>query len=199
MARKGSILVQAGGASHALSLSSRDIHLLDGQYFFRDGWTYRKLFRLDFFRGLKAPPLDVPLVTHDRRFLLRQLGNLLCELETQKDLLSSDYTYSFGDREGRFSGGEAGFRVEGGYGYIDARPAGNCTLKISGEGPNGRGRDFAIIDMRVLRKHETSDRGTLSVHARKASVGWFDKLPALIEFLQQQPDETVEIRHVAIN
>ena len=129
--------------------------------------------------------------------LLVQLGELLVEFETQKDLISSDYAYSFDDRKGRFGGAESGFRVEGGYGHIDARPAGYCTLTISDVAPNGRGPVFTIIDMRVRRQFETIDRGMLRVHARKASVGWFDKLPALIEFLEEQPDETVEIMHVA--
>jgi hypothetical protein len=63
--------------------------------------------------------------------------------------------------------------------------------------PNGRGRVFIIIDMRVRRQYETLDRGMLRIYARKASVGWFDKLPALIEFLERQPGEAVEILHVA--
>jgi hypothetical protein len=136
-------------------------------------------------------------VSHDRMLLLAQLGNLLVELETQKDLISSDYSYGFDDRKGRFGGAESGFRVEGGYGGIDVRPAGYCDLTISDLGPNGRGRVFTIIDMRVRRQYQTLDRGMLRVYARKASVGWFDKLPALIEFLERQPDEKVEVLHVA--
>lgn len=166
MARKGSIVVRAAETSFPLSLTSRDIHLLDGRHFFRDGWEYRKLFGLDFFRGLKNPPLGVPLVTHDRKLLLIKLRDLLVEFETQKDLISSDYSYGFDDRKGRFGGAESGFRVEGGYGYIEARPAGYCTLTISDVGPNGRGRVFAIIDMRVRRQYETLDRGMLKVYAQ---------------------------------
>src|SRR5947209_2688379 len=104
MAQNGSIVVRAAGASYPLSLTSRDIHLLDGRHFFRDGWAYRKLFGLNFIKGLKTPPLGVPLVTHDRMIILLQLGELLVEFETQKDLISSDYSYSLDDRKGRFGG-----------------------------------------------------------------------------------------------
>jgi hypothetical protein len=198
MGRKGSIVVRAAGASYALSLTTRDIHLLDGRHFFRDGWAYRKIFGLDFIKGLKSPPLGVLLVTHGRMLLLVRIRDLLVELETQRDLISFDYSYSFDDqRNRRCSGGESGFRVEGGYGFIDSRPAGYCDLTISDVGPNGRGRVFAIIDMRVRRQYETLDRGMLRVHSRKAAVGWFDKLPELIEFLERQSDETVEILHMA--
>jgi hypothetical protein len=196
MARKGSILIRVADATHALGLSSRDIHLLDGRYFFRDGWTYRKLFGLDFIRALKSPPLDVPLLTHGRVLLLLQLRTLLVELETQKDLISFDYSYSFGDhRSRRSSGGESGFRVEGGHGSIDARPAGYCDLTISEVGPNGRGRVVSIIDMRVRRKMETLDMGMLTVYTRKAAVGWFEELDKLIGFLEQQSADAVEILH----
>ena len=101
------------------------------------------------------------------------------------------------ERSRRKRGGESGFRVEGGYGFISTRPAGYCDLTITSAGPNGRGRTSAIIDLRVLRLYETLDRGMLRVHARKAPVGWFDKLLELIGFLEQQPDEMVEILHVA--
>lgn len=198
MPRKGSIVVRAAGASYPLSLTSRDVYLLDGRHFFRDGWAYRKMFGLDFINGLKSPPLDAPLVTHRRMLLLLQIRDLLVELETQKDLISFDYSYSFDDqRSRRCRGAESGFRVEGGFGFVDARPAGYCDLTISDVGPNGRGRVFAIIDMRVRRQYETLDRGMLRVHSRRADVGWFDKLPELIAFLERQSDETVEILHTA--
>jgi hypothetical protein len=116
MARKDLILVRAvDGPTHSLSLSNRDIHLLDGKYFFSDGWSYRKLFGLDFIRGLKAPPaLDVPIVTHRRLGLLLQMRDLLVEFETQKDLLSFDYSYSFDDQKSRrYGGAQSGFRIEG--------------------------------------------------------------------------------------
>ncbi|MDR3633542.1 MAG: hypothetical protein P4L84_06880 [Isosphaeraceae bacterium] len=196
MARHGKILVRTVEATHSVALSTRDVRLLDGRYFFRDGWAYRKLFGLDFVKGLKSPPLEVPLVVHGRVLLLIQLRNLIVEFETQKDLITFDYSYSFDDnRDRRSSAGESGFRIEGGYGSIDARPAGYCDLTISEVGPNGRGRVVTIIDMRVRRRIETTDRGVLQVTARKATVGWFSELENLIAFLDQQSADTVEVLH----
>ena len=68
MAKRGLIVIRAGNAEHAMALSSRDVYLLDGQYFFKNGWQYRKLLGLNFFRGLKSPPLGVPLVTFSISF-----------------------------------------------------------------------------------------------------------------------------------
>jgi hypothetical protein len=196
MGRQGSIVFETAVASHTLSLATRDIHLLDGRHFFRDGWTYRKLFGLDFIRGLKSPPREVPLVTHRRMLLLPQIQELLRELETQRDLVSFDYTYSFdGEGKSRYGGAQSGIRVEGGYGFIDTRPSGYCDFTISSVGPNGRGRVFAIFDMRVVREYETLDRGKLRVHRRKAEVGWFSKLPELIDFLEEQSEEEVVVLH----
>jgi hypothetical protein len=125
------------------------------------------------------------------------LQDLRVRLETQRDLISFDYSYSFEEDEPKYrrGGGMSGFIVAGGFGMIDVRPAGYCDLIISGVGPNGLGRDIAIIDMRVRREYDTLDRGKLRIHARKASVGWFDELDKLISFLSQQSAETVEVIH----
>jgi hypothetical protein len=195
MARNILILVRAGDAIHTLNPSTRDVHLLDGRYFFRDGWSYRKLFGLDFIRGLKAPSLDTPLVSHRRFNLLLHVRDLLVTLETQKDLIAFDYSISFGDdKSRRHGGGMGGFRLEGGYGSISTTPKGYCDMTISNEGPNGRGREIAIIDMRV-RGEINTDKGMLRVHRRKAAVGWFDELDQLIAFLERQSADSVEILH----
>jgi hypothetical protein len=196
VAKKDKMLFRvADGSSISIAPSRRDIHLLDGRHFFHDV-EYRKLFGLDFIKGLQSPPpLNVPLLTHGRVLLIIRLQSLLVELETQKDLIAFDYSYSFGDDKRRCGGRTGGFRVEGGYASIDVRPAGYCDLVILDVGPNGRGREVAIIDMRVRRQIETLDRGTLKVHARKAAVGWFDELAKLIEFLERESSESVEILH----
>ncbi len=187
------------GATHTFSLSTRDVHLLDGRHFIAGGWGYRKLFGLDFIRGLKQPPaVGVPLVTHRRTVLHQQLRGLLVELETQRDLISFNYPYSFGDdQSSRHGGGEGGFRVEGGYGSIDTRPSGYCDLTISDVGPNGKGRVVTIIDMRVRRQFDTLDRGMLRVYRRKAEVAWFAELDKLIAFLELQSADAVEVLHTA--
>lgn len=200
MTRKGGILVRmSDGATCPFSLSVRDVRLLDGRHFIAGGWGYRKLFGLDFIRGLKQPPaVGVPLVTHRRTVLHQQLRGLLVELETQRDLISFNYPYSFGDdQSSRHGGGEGGFRVEGGYGSIDTRPSGYCDLTISDVGPNGRGRVVTIIDMRVRRQFDTLDRGMLRVYRRKAEVAWFAELDKLIAFLELQSADAVEVLHTA--
>jgi hypothetical protein len=179
-----------------MAFSSRDIHLLDGRFFFTDGWAYRKLFALDFIKGLKTPPLGVVLATHARWSMLEDLRMLLTELETWQDLISHDYSYSFEKEQGRRSGGaQGGFRVQGGFGNIDVRPAGYCDLTVMDSGPIGRGRIVEIIDMRVRREYPTLDKGILRVHSRHASVGWFDELRKLVAFLQTQDADSVEILH----
>jgi hypothetical protein len=198
--QKGVILVRADDATHAMSLSTRDVHLLDGRYFFRNDCSYRSLFGLDFIRGLKTPPLDTPLVSHNRFSLLAQMRQLLKEFETQRDLISFDYSYSFGDegKTTRHGGAEGGFRVEEGVGFISVRPAGYCDLTISDVGPNGIGRVHTIVDMRTKRQYPTVDRGILRTYTRTATVGWFDELGKLLSFLEQQTTKTVEILHSII-
>ena len=151
---------------------------------------------LDFFRGLKSPPLDVPLVSHKHFLLLDDLQTLLVQFETQQDLISLDYSCGFESEKHRSHGGaQSGFRVQGGFGTINLQPAGYCDLTVMDEGPNGIGRIIEIIDMRVRRKYETLDKGLLKVYTKKATVGWFDELAKLIAFLEANPAEEVEIRH----
>jgi len=199
MAKKGVIQVRTGAAVHAVSLSSRDVYLLDGWHFFRNGYSYRKKFGLDFFRGLKSPPLDTPLVTHKTFSFLLDMQQLLGEFDDQRDLISLDYSYAFGDEKGtRHGGAESGFRLEGGFGDISVRPAGYCDLTISSVAPNGRGRVHTIVDMRVKREYPTLDRGMLRVYTRKATVRWFEELDRLISFLEKQSAESVDIIHSAV-
>jgi hypothetical protein len=199
MAKRGLIVVRAGNAEHAMALSSRDVYLLDGQYFFKNGWQYRKLLGLNFFRGLKSPPLDVPLVTHEQFLFLNDLQTLLDQFETQRDLITLDYSCGFESEKHRSHGGaESGFRVQGGFGAIDLRPAGYCDLTVSDVAPNGQGRVIEIIDMRVRRKFETLEKGMLKVYTKKATVGWFDELAKVISFLEANPVEEVEILHTVV-
>lgn len=186
----------AGAAEYAVALSSRDIYLLDGKYFFQDGWHYRKLLGLDFIRGLKTPPRDVPLVSHEKFFLLMDLRKLLDQFETQRDVITCDCSCGFSTETHRSYGGAmSGFRVRGGSGCIDLQPAGYCELTVRDMAPNGKGRVIEIVDMRVSREYETLDRGTLKVYAKKATVGWFEELAKLIDFLDKTPAENVEILH----
>jgi hypothetical protein len=199
MGRKGVILVRAGETVHSVALSTRDVHLLDGQYFFRDDCSYRTLFGLNFLSGLKPPPLDTPLLSYNKYVFTIQMRQLLEELDTQRDLISFDYSYAFGDEKGsRHGARQSGFRVEGGFGSISVRPAGYCDLTVMDVGPNGTGRVHTIVDMRVKRQYPTLDRGVLRIYTRKADVGWFGELDKLILFLEQQSAKTVEILHSTV-
>ncbi|HEY4311185.1 MAG TPA: hypothetical protein VGN12_17175 [Pirellulales bacterium] len=198
MPKTGIAIIRAGSTEHHLKLSLRDVHLLDGAYFFRDGWMYRQLLGLDFIAGLRGPPKDTVLVTHKRKALLVHLGNLLTALESQRELISYDYAYGFADEKfRRHSGGMTGFRVQGGFGHISVRPSGYCDLTIADEDTSGHGRIFAIVDMRVRHECETEDRGILRVYRKQASVGWFDELAKLIAFLKKRTVDTVEVLHSA--
>ena len=196
MSRGRVILVRAGDAVHSMALSTRDVYLLHGKYFFKESSLYRAKLGLNLVSGLKPPPLDTPLVSHSTFSFTLLMQQLLQEFETVQDLISCDYSCNFGDEErnSRGSGG-AGFRVEGGFGVISCRPAGYCDLTVCDIGPNGRSRIHTIIDMRVKREYPTIDRGTLRIYTRKATVGWFDELGELITFLLQRPEKTVEILH----
>jgi hypothetical protein len=189
MASTANIKVRADGNIHVLSVSERDVRLLDGDYFFPNGWGYRQLFGLDFIRGLK--PKETPIITHRRASFVLRLKTLLSQLEEQRDLVSFDYSYSFGDEsKQRHSGAMSGFRLAEGYGHISVRPAGYCTLKVSDE---ATGKLSTIIDMRVRREVLTLDRGKLKSHRRKAEVGWFEQLPPLIHFLSNCSGDIAEI------
>jgi hypothetical protein len=85
--------------------------------------------------------------------------------------------------------------VNGYFGFISVRPSGYCDLTLSEVAPNGRGRDIELVDMRVKRRLETDDRKTLVVYRRRAVVGWFEHLPAAIEFLGHCTERQVDVLH----
>jgi hypothetical protein len=193
----GIVVFRCGASEHEMSLSQRDAHLLDGEYFFDgNGWAYRKALGLDYVAGLGAPAVGVPLVTHRRGPLTLLFRSLLVGLETQKDLVSYSYSFEFVPEPGgaRFHA-NAGFRVNGYLGSIDVRPSGYCDLTLSEVGPNGRGRVVEIIDMRVRKRLQTDGAGTLIVRRRKAAVGWFEELPKVLDFLDHCPDDDVHVLH----
>jgi hypothetical protein len=193
----GVVVFRCGNSEHEMPLSHRDVHLLDGQYFFPGGgWGYRQALGLDFIAGLGAPPVGVALVKHRRDSEALLLRSLLACLETQKDLLSFSYSYGFTNEPNRRRGGGlSGFRVNGYFGSIDVRPSGYCDLTLSEAAPNGRGRIVEIIDMRVKRRVQTECEGTLVVHRRKAVVGWFEELPKALDFLERCTHVDVEVIH----
>jgi hypothetical protein len=115
-------------------------------------------------------------------------------LETQRDLISFDYSYKFDEVPG--GGMQGGFRVRGYGGTISVRPPGYCDLILLDVGPNGRGRVIEMIDMRVLKQIQTDDKGILRVHRRKAEVGWFTELEKLLQFLRKASGDKVEVLHL---
>jgi hypothetical protein len=180
-----------------LTLTVRDVRLLDGDYFLtHSGHHYRSYLGLDFISGLGAPPLGQVLKTYKRPLLIAVLAGLLQDLEDRRDLIAFSYEYRFsGNRERSGGGAVYGFRVRGLFGSIDATPSGYCTLTLSDSAPSGRGRLVEVTDMRVRQSIETDDWGTLSIRRRAAHVGWFDQLPGLLDWLRGQAAPEVEILH----
>jgi hypothetical protein len=80
-------------------------------------------------------------------------------------------------------------------GHISTHPNGYCWVELSDRAPTGRGRVVEMIDMRVRRRLETDDWGTLTVTRRASEVGWFRTLPPLIEWLRAQRAKEVEVLH----
>jgi len=193
----GVVVLRCGDSDHEMPLSHRDVHLLDGRYFFPGGgWAYRQALGLDFIAGLGTPAVGVPLVKHPRGTLALLFRSLLATLEDQKDLLSYSYSYGFTTEPGRrHGGGQSGFRINGYSGSISVRPSGYCDLALSEVAPNGRGRIVEIIDMRVKKHLQTESEGSLVVHRRKAVVGWFELLPKALDFLERCSHVDVEVIH----
>jgi hypothetical protein len=195
-AKNGAVVFRCGTSEERLVLSSRDVHLLDGEYFLTRTGDYRSLLGLDFVRGLGAPPEGKVLVSHRRVVLDAMLQGLSTALADQRDLISFSYDFAFSDHHDMGGGGAvSGFKVSGLFGSITVRPSGYCTVTLSQTAPTGRGRTVEIIDMRVRQKLETDDWGTLTVSRRPAEVGWFNELPKVLTWLQQQRSPTVDVLH----
>ena len=193
--RKGVTVFRCEHAEHRVELTTRDVKLLDGQYFLDHPGSHRALFGVDFIGGLGALPLGKVLRTYKRIELHGRLTILLNSFEAQRDLISHDYLYEFEATKGqRKGGGEAGFLVNGRRGFIRVHP-GYCDLTLSEVGPNGRSPIVQIIDMRAVGRVATDDHGELRVIRRKAETHWFDVLPELIGWVAAQSAETVEILH----
>ena len=187
------LILRCGAEEHAFSLSTRDIHLLDGRFFAPpEASSYRPLLGLAFIAGLGAPPLNTVLATHRRTIFLSRMEALLGGLENQRDVLTYSYRYAFSGRPDSGGGGStSGFRVRDLFGLVSVRPSGYCDLTLSESGPAGRGRVIEILDMRRRTELETDDWGVLKVSRRAAEVGWFTSLP----WLQAQSARDVEILH----
>ena len=196
----GILVLRCSGAEHAMQLSTRDVRLLDADYLFPEGWSYRHLLAVDFIQGLGTPPpLGVVLRQHKRTVVLAQLEMLLAHFEDFKDVISHSYQYSFsgGPEAGRKGGGSiSGFRVDGLFGSISVRPGGYCFVTLSELAPTGRGRVVQVIDMRNRGPLETDDWGCLRVsRAKSHEVRWFVELPAAITWLQSVEGPVVEVLH----
>jgi hypothetical protein len=193
--KTGTVVFRCGGSEVALPLSSRDIHLLDGEYFLRRTANYRKYLGLDFVKGLQAPPESVVLGNHKRVLLLSVLEGLHASLMDQQDLISFSYTFHFGGKKERSGGGAvSGFRVGERFGCITVEPAGYCTMTLSELAPTGRGRIVQVVDMRLHTPIDT-DWGTLSVRKKPAAVGLFEALPPVLSWLGNQSAPDVELLH----
>lgn len=192
----GQLILRCGDHEFAMVLSVRDVHLLDEPYFFTRDNAYRKALGLDFVKGLGGKPEGEVLASHPRAILISLLKGLLTELENQRELIAAEYEYEFSDRPGqRGRGATAGFRVNGLLGSVTTHPSGYCTLTLSTLGTAGRGLIVQITDLRQFKEIQTDDRGLMKVYSRKAEVGWFDMLPAALDWLKEQDSAKVDILH----
>lgn len=188
-----SVVFQAGDDERRIVLSIRDVRLLDGASFVARHGRFRDLLALDFVRGLGVPPEGQVLATHPREVLLTRLTQLLAALEQQRELISFSYGFRFSEKPA-FSGGGAvaGFTVRGLHGSVSVRPAGYCDVKLRGSGPG----IVELIDLRATGGLQTDDWGVLTVTRRKAEVGWFTQLPAVIDWLSGISAAAIQVLHV---
>jgi hypothetical protein len=192
------VLFRCGTEERRLALSTRDVCLLDAEYFFPAGAAARQLLGLDFVKGLGAPPTGRVLCTHKRVILAGLLESLLQALADQQDLLSYSYAFRFSDgpHSGESCGGSlAGFTVGGLHGYVTVRPSGYCYATLSEIAPTGRGRVVQVLDLRTRGDLATDDWGSLMVQRRGAHVGWFEALPPVLEWLEAATGSTVDVLH----
>ena len=188
-----SVAFRTGDDERRIALSIRDVRLLDGATFVARHGQFRDLFALNFVRGLRVPPEGQVLAMHPREVLVTRLAQLLGALEQQRELISFSYGFRFSEKPA-FSGGGAvsGFMVRGLHGYVSARPAGYCDVKLRGRGPE----ILELIDLRVVGRLQTDNWGVLTVPRRRAKVGWFAQLPVVIDWLSGLSVATVQVLHV---
>lgn len=177
-----------------VAIGERSWHILDEDLFFKKGWLVREAFGLDFVAGLFRKPADGILKTISANKLLLYCKDLWFYLTRDKDLLSYAYSYEFEQEKGvRDGGAQSGFQVRGLYGFIDVRPAGYCTLKLSQASPSGQGRTVEILDLRVIKQIQTDDWGYLKVRRRKMDIDWYREMPRILEFCEQNKNGTIKV------
>jgi hypothetical protein len=87
------IIVRCGSAEHVVSITVRDIQLVDEPHFFgHDGFAYRRMLGLDYIEEFPDthPPDDESFGKQSRRLMLALAKQLLHKLEDQRDLVSYD-------------------------------------------------------------------------------------------------------------
>lgn len=187
-----SVVFRGGGDERRIVLSARDVRLLDGPRFVAEHGHFRDVFALDFVRGLRVPPEGQVLVTHAREALVARLSQLLEALERQRELVSYSYGFRFSEKPAFSGGGRvSGFKVRGLHGSVSVRPAGYCDVELR----DGGFDIVELIDLRIVRCLQTDDWGALTVTRRKADVGWFAQLPAVIDWLRVEPGPDIQVLH----
>lgn len=195
MKRRESILVRCGGESHHLQLGKRDILVLSNQFHIPNAWVYKKALGFYCARGMKPPPEDVVLLTHEKSEFAAHMNLLKQDLDRQDGMLGWNYAYEFGDEPGvRNGGGWSGFRVRGLYASISTRPAGYCDLELSAL-RNGKLVFAELIDMRVVGSIETDNKGYIKIHRKRVPFLWDEGLVRLLAFLRAAPGNGVDILH----
>jgi len=176
-----------------VSIDERSWHVLDHPYFFRQGSLLRKAFGTDY-KPFKKKPKDNLLNSMPTSVFDLYCKSAYPDLLRDQDILPYAYSYEFERDKGKKHGGaQAGFKVRELSGFIDVRPAGYCTLKLSNVAPNGIGRVVEIIDMRISREIDTN-WGHLKIHRRAMKVDWYRELPRILKFCEQNKEGNLEVR-----
>ena len=177
-----------------VSIDERSWHILDHPYFFKQGQLLREAFGMDFIKGCGKKPKDGLLKSMPVSLFDLYCKSVYPDLLRDQDILPYAYSYEFEREKGiKQGGGISGFKVRELFGFIDVRPAGFCTLKLSEIAPNGVGRIVEILDMRKSPGIET-DWGNLKIHRRAMIVDWYEEMPRILKFCEQNKNGNIEVR-----
>ncbi len=191
---RNAVIIELDRVQHELTASIRDWKLLNGP-FFNEGLLF--LDTLGVYKNFtvtKGIPDGSKAIAN--RFALCQIAEqLLAAVKRDIDLIQYNYSFYFTGCSHKGSGAISGFKVDGYYGYLTARPQGFCLMELMESAPNGLTRLVGRIDVRNKKEVKTENWGILKLQKKRASVTWQNVLPPLIEFLEKSKSKTVVIYH----
>lgn len=150
---------------------------------------------LKFFPMFSLPSGEV--AAHQREELLISAKAFLEAFKRNQKLLQYYYTFEITPpgigRRPPSSGSVSGFKINGKYCCIYSG-MGECYISEFEVQPDGTAKVVKNIDVRDQKHIETDDWGTIKIFRRKKKLTWSEVLPPFIDFLEQLPDNDVQIR-----